>query len=46
MDRLTKSMDTVSKVAKAYVGVSYIKTALTFLVIGYAALKVIKIFKV
>ncbi len=44
MDYLTKSMDGISKVAKTYVRVSYIKTALTVFVISYAVIKTIKVF--
>ncbi len=44
MDYLTKSMNGISMVAKAYVRASYIKTAISAFVLGYAVIKTINVF--
>ena len=44
MDYLAKSLDGLSKVARTYIRVSHLKTALTVFLVGYAAIKAIKVF--
>ncbi len=45
MDQGTKILQNLSKVAKTYVRISSIKTALTVFLVGYTALKAIQTFR-
>ena len=45
MDNAAKSLETVSKIAKTYLRVSYIKTALSIFVVGYTAIKAFALFR-
>ena len=44
LDYAMKAMEGLSGVAKTYIKVSYLKTALTVLLVGYTAIKAIKVF--
>lgn len=44
MDYCLKAMESLSGVAKTYIKVSYLKTALTVFLVGYTAVKAIKVF--
>lgn len=44
MDYFMKAMESLSGVTKTYIKVSYLKTALTVFLVGYTAIKAIKIF--
>ena len=44
MDYCLKAMESLSGVAKAYIKVSYLKTALTVFLVGYTDVKAIKVF--
>lgn len=45
MEQGTKAIKNLSNVAKIYVRISSIKTALTVFLVGYTALKVIQTFR-
>lgn len=45
MDENTKALQNFSSVAKAYVRISSIKTALTIFLVGYTAIKAIQTFR-
>ena len=44
-ENTVKALESLSGVAKTYIRISYMKTALTALFLGYTALKAIKFFK-
>ncbi len=43
-ENVVKALDSLSGVAKTYMRISYMKTALSLLFVGYAAVKTIKFF--
>lgn len=44
-ERYTKALENISNIAKTYVRISSLKTALTVFLVGYTAMKAVKIFK-
>lgn len=45
MEQGTKALKNLSNVAKIYVRISYIKTALTVFLVGYTAIKAFQTFR-
>lgn len=45
MEQNTKALKNISSIAKAYMRISSIKTALTVFLVGYTALKAIQTFR-